>query len=465
MARSRELEAGRGLLLLTAVAVALPTASCGDVSDMPVAAHDVPSKLVSVELRAAPFDHEFSPGKPSRVAAYSGSLPGPVIRARRGDRLRVGFDNALDAPTTVHFHGIRLPNSMDGVPDMTQPPVPSGGHFEYEFDLPDAGLYWYHPHHDSLAALGSGLYGAILIDDPDEPPELGDESVLVLSDVSLDPDGALVPPALDPDSLFAGSDGNVVLVNGMVHPKLEVPSGRRQRWRILTAARARYFKLGLPGVTFLQLGGDGGALERPVPVAEPVLTPGERIDLLVELPTVVGTSLELTALPIARGLALPDSAPTPLMSVVVLPPSTTASPPLPDLTRRLAPIDLTGAAVVPIDLTMNDDGGAPAMGINGVSSSMSGAVHAQVGTSQILDVRNLTPYSHPFHLHGFFFQPLDANGAPTVPLRAKDTIDVPALSSVKLAVHYDDRPGMWMFHCHILDHSEAGMMGTLHVAR
>ena len=105
------------------------------------------------------------------------------------------------------------------------------------------------------------------------------------------------------------------------------------------------------------------------------------------------------------------------------------------------------------------------MGINGVSSSMSGAVHAQVGTSQILDVRNLTPYSHPFHLHGFFFQPLDGNGAPVVPLRAKDTLDVPALSSVKLAVHYDDRPGMWMFHCHILDHSEAGMVGTLHVAR
>jgi FtsP/CotA-like multicopper oxidase with cupredoxin domain len=457
------LSIGPPLRTLVAVTATFSLASCGNASDVPAGAPD--AKVVSVELRAAPFEHEFSPGKPSRVAAYSGSLPGPVIRARRGDRLRVTLENALAVPTTLHFHGIRLPNAMDGVPDMTQPPVQPGGRFEYEFELPDAGLYWYHPHYDSLAALGSGLYGAIVVDDPDEQPDLGDETVLVLSDVSLDANGTLVAPARDPDSLFAGSDGNVVLVNGAVQPRLEVPAGRRQRWRILNAARARYFKLGLPGITFLQIGADGGALERPVPVSEPVITPGERLDVLVEFGEAVGTSLELSALPIARGIALPESAALPLMTVVVVPPLSTSSPPLRDLTRHVSPIDLVGAAEVPIDLTLNDHDGGPAMGINGVSGSMSGAVHALVGTSQILNVRNFTPYSHPFHLHGFFFQPLDGNGTPLAPLSAKDTIDVPPLSAVKLGVHYDDRPGMWMFHCHILDHSEAGMMGMLHVTR
>jgi FtsP/CotA-like multicopper oxidase with cupredoxin domain len=447
------------------LAISLLAASCGNAVEPAALPADTSASTVPIELRAAPIDYEFSPGKPSRVAAYSGTLPGPVIRARAGDRLRVDFENALAEPSTIHFHGIRLPNSMDGVPDMTQPPVPPGGRFQYEFELPDAGLYWYHPHYDSLAALGSGLYGAIVVEDPDEPPELGDETVLVLSDVSLDASGALVPPPTAPEALFAGSDGNVVLVNGQVHPRLEVGAGRRQRWRVLNAARARYFKLGLPGGTFLQIGSDGGALERPVVVSEPILTPGERLDLLVELPgATVGASVELYALAIARGLTLPASEPVPLLTLAVAP-AASPSPPLPDLTRPRAAVDTSRAETVGIDLTLNDANGAPAMGVNGVASSMASAVHARVGSTQILSVKNLTPYSHPFHLHGFFFQPLDASGAPLTALGKKDTIDVPPLGAVKLAVDYDNRPGMWMFHCHILDHSEAGMMGMLHVDR
>jgi FtsP/CotA-like multicopper oxidase with cupredoxin domain len=456
----------RRATLTRAVAFAAFAAGCGDGQPAaPVIRHDG-SRTLDVALRAAPIDHEFSPGKLSRVAGYSGTLPGPLIRARRGDRLRVDFENGLAEPSTLHFHGIRLPNAMDGVPDMTQPPVPPGGRFQYEFELPDAGLYWYHPHHDSLAALGSGLYGAIIVDDPDEPPDLGDETVLVLSDVSLDANGTVVPPPTAPEALFAGSDGNVVLVNGQVHPTLEVGAGRRQRFRVLNAARARYFKLSLPGSAFLAIGSDGGALERPAVVAEPVLTPGERLDLLVELPAgaASGTSVELYALPVSRGLALPESEPVPLLTLSVAA-STSPSPPLPNLIRPRAAVDTSSADVVPIELTMNDRDGAPAMGINGISGSMAGAVHARVGGRQILDVRNSTPYSHPFHLHGFFFQPLDGSGFPLTALGMKDTIDVPALGTVKLAVSYDDRPGMWMFHCHILDHTEAGMMGMLHVSR
>jgi FtsP/CotA-like multicopper oxidase with cupredoxin domain len=188
----------------TVVALASSVFGCGESLDRTVPRRAGAPRLIEVALRAAPLEHEFVSGQSSRIAAYSGSLPGPLIRATRGDRLRVAFENGLDEPTTVHFHGIRVPNAMDGVPDMTQPPIPPGGRFDYEFDLPDAGLYWYHPHYDSLTALGSGLYGAILVDDPDEAPDLGDEAVLVLSDVSLDEHGVLVPPERSPEALFAG---------------------------------------------------------------------------------------------------------------------------------------------------------------------------------------------------------------------------------------------------------------------
>jgi FtsP/CotA-like multicopper oxidase with cupredoxin domain len=419
--------------------------------------------VVSLALRATPAALEILPGKATPLVTYAGTLPGPLIVAKRGDRLDVHFENGLTEPTTVHFHGIRLPNAMDGVPDMTQPAVEPGAAFDYSFALPDAGLYWYHPHYDTLAEVGSGLYGALLVEDPDEPPDLGDESVLVLSDVSLDPEGALLPPSRDPSAVIAGSDGNVVLVNGRIHPTLDVQSGRRQRLRIVNAARARYFSLGLAGHHFLQIGSDGGRLSRPVSVENPVLAPAERVDLLVEPLGDAGTSLELVALPIARGLSLPLSAEVPLVTLRVVPAESAPSPPLPALSRAVAPLDTSGAEQVKIALTVDERATSVSMGINGVPGSAAEPIHALVGSTQVLVVQNMTPYDHPFHLHGFFFQPLDASGAPAVPLEEKDTINVPPVTEIKLGVSYDDRPGMWMFHCHILDHAEAGMMGMLHV--
>jgi FtsP/CotA-like multicopper oxidase with cupredoxin domain len=419
--------------------------------------------VVSVVVRAAPEAFELLPGKTTPLMAYGGRVPGPLIHAKRGDLLQVHFENALTEPTTIHFHGIRVPNAMDGVPDMTQPSVAPGSTFDYSFQLPDAGLYWYHPHCDTLSEMGAGLYGAILVDDPDEPQDLGDETVLVLSDVSLDASGALVPPATDPADIVAGSDGNVVLVNGRIHPELAVEQGHRQRLRVLNAARARYFSLSFAGHSFLQIGSDGGRLEQPASVQNPVLAPGERVDLLLEPEGDVGSSLELVALPYARGLSLPASNEEPLVTFKIVPAETAPSPPLPAITRALTPIDTTGAEQVTIALTIDEEASSVTMGINGVPGSEAQPLHATVGTTQILDVQNMTPYAHPFHLHGFFFQPLDQNGAPVHPLMDRDTFNVPPETAVKLAVTYDDRPGTWMFHCHILDHAEAGMMGMIHV--
>jgi FtsP/CotA-like multicopper oxidase with cupredoxin domain len=421
--------------------------------------------VVSVELSAE--EHRFGvlPGTSTALETFSESLPGPVVRAKRGDRVRVELTNRLSHPTTIHFHGVRLPNSVDGVPDVTQPAVPPGGRFTYDFEALDPGLYWYHPHHDSLGALGRGLFGVLVIDEPEEEPDLGDEVLLVLSDLTLDTSGALAAPASDAETVLFGREGNVVLVNGKPRPTFEATPGRRQRWRILNAARSRYFRLGLAGHTFLQIGSDGGRIERPIAVAEPVITPGERLDLLVEPRGELGTTLELVALPITRAVGREPSLAAPLLALTFVASAAPPSPPLPDLTRSLTPIDTQGAETVRLALTLDDAEAKVTMGVNGIAFGHDAPVMARVGTTQIFAIENQTPFDHPFHLHGFSFQELDENGESVRPIQIKDTLNVPALATRRVAVSYDDRPGMWMFHCHILDHAEAGMMGMLHLSR
>jgi len=258
--------------------------------------------VVAVTLVAEPVVRELEPGRTVHLSGYSGNVPGPLIRAKPGDLVEVHLDNHLTEPTTLHFHGVRVPNAMDGVPDMTQPAVLPGQSFDYSFVVPDAGLYWYHPHYDSVAELGSGLYGPILVADPSDPPGLGDEVVLVLSDLGVDQNGQPLPPASTPDGIVSGSEGSVVLVNGLVHPRLDVAVGRRLRLRVLNAARSRYFKLGIAGQSFTVIGGDGGRFSAPLTVTEPVVTPGERLDLLVTPSGAEGSSLELVARPVSRGM-------------------------------------------------------------------------------------------------------------------------------------------------------------------
>ena len=128
---------------------------------------------LNMQARLAPLS--FVPGGQSMMWTYEGSVPGPLIRARVGDRVIVHLNNALPEDTTVHWHGLRIPAAMDGAPGHSQPPVPPGGSFDYDFVVPDASTFWYHPHVNSAAQEGNGLYGAFIVDDPSEPAGLGDE--------------------------------------------------------------------------------------------------------------------------------------------------------------------------------------------------------------------------------------------------------------------------------------------------
>src|SRR5262249_4894259 len=147
--------------------------------------------VVEINLDARVAKVEIAPGQIVEAYTYDGGLPGPLIRVKVGDRLIVHFSNHLPQPTTVHWHGLRIPIQMDGVPEASQPEVKPGGTFTYDFVVPDAGLYWYHPHVMSAAQVGFGLYGALLVEDPSENIGVADQLVLVLSDMDLTDAGTL----------------------------------------------------------------------------------------------------------------------------------------------------------------------------------------------------------------------------------------------------------------------------------
>lgn len=422
--------------------------------------------VVEVELEAAITGMEILPGKTTPVWAYNGSLPGPLIRAKVGDRIIVHFKNSLPDATSIHWHGLRLPNDMDGVPGITQDPVPPGGTFRYEFTARDAGTFWYHPHINSAAQVGWGLYGPLVVEDPADPEAFGDDLVLVVSDISLDEEGRFLPPDQGGEfgDLF-GREGNVLLVNGKVRPRLEVRAGKQQRWRIINAARSRYYKIHLSDHTFVKLGGDNGLAERSERVPRFVIVPGERADVVFTPADPPGTVRPMYWAPVERGFGSQyGRRRVEMLDIETVAAAPVEPEPIPEALREIEPIDVTGAKELTLDLTIDTrprrHGNEVVMGVNGVPYWESKPLTSRVGETQIWNVTNDTPFAHPFHLHGFFFQVLDDTRIP----EWKDTVDVPAESSLRLAVRFDERPGVWMYHCHILDHADSGMMGHLFVA-
>ncbi|WP_437578772.1 multicopper oxidase family protein [Sorangium sp. So ce887] len=428
---------------------------------------DARPEVVEVDLTARVEELEIVPGKRTPAWTYDGGLPGPLIRARVGDRVIVNFRNELSAPTTVHWHGVRLLAEMDGAPGHSQAETPPGGSFTYDFIVPDAGLTWYHPHVDSAVQSGNGLYGPLLVEDPGEPAALGDELVLVLSDITVRDDGTLEDPDVGGNlgTLF-GREGDLLLVNGRVNPVIEARAGLRQRWRIVNAARSRYYQLALTDHRFTRIGGDGGLMEHPVETEMILLTPGERADVLVAPRGAPGSTLSVRWVPYDRGYGATFGRPEVEAFRLRLADEPAAEDePLPEVARAIGALETAGATRVDLKLTLREGPGDVVMGINGVASWEAEPLVAAVGETSVWTVENTMDFDHPFHLHGFFFQVLGEGGKPVRPLEWKDTVNVPVDGGARFVVRYDNRPGMWMFHCHILDHADAGMMGMLNVVR
>jgi FtsP/CotA-like multicopper oxidase with cupredoxin domain len=337
-----------------------------------------------------------------------------------------------------------------------------GGSFDYDFRVPDAGLYWYHPHIDSAVQVTEGLYGTLLVEDPSEPRDFGDEVVLVFSDIDSPDAGQVVPPSDDHLVHLFGGEGNAILVNGRVKPRLLARKGLRQRWRILNAARSRFFQLSLPGHKFVRIGGDGGLIETPVESDMLLVAPGERADVSMVPAGQPGSDVVMRWIPYDRGYGTAFARqPEDVMTVHFDAAPAVAPAPLPEHLRTIAPIDTSSATQTNIVLTVTPaDAGVDGGGGLEVNGKMFDTmVMAKVGETSIWTVDNRTDWDHPWHLHGFFFQPIDAAGQPVH--EWKDTFNVPTKKTKSFVVRYEDRPGDWMFHCHILEHAELGMMGML----
>ncbi|MDQ3035296.1 MAG: multicopper oxidase family protein [Myxococcota bacterium] len=418
---------------------------------------------IEIDLVAREAELSIVPQGPTRLWTYDGTLPGPMIEARVGDRLIVHFRNELPEETTIHWHGLRVPNEMDGAPGHTQPAIPPGGTFEYEFVLPDEGLYWFHPHQRSAVQVAAGLYGTIVVRADDEPEM--DELVVVLSDVALKEDNGslLAPTAGGALATLFGREGNYALINGRVDAAIRARNGVPLRLRFVNAAISRYFQLAVAGHSFTIIGGDRGLLPEPRTVSRLLVLPGQRVDAILVPRGVQGRPLSLRWVPYDRGYGSTEFRDeVDLLRIELVGAAPVAALPMPELPERtVPPLSTLGATRFDVELTQATVDGELRMGIDGVPSWESTPVYAHLGETQIWTFRNTMDWAHPMHLHGYFFQALDRDG--NVIPEWLDTIDVPVEGEASFVVHYDERPGMWMFHCHILDHADAGMMGMIDV--
>lgn len=432
--------------------------------------------VVEVALEAMVSEVEIAPGRHVSLWTYNGQFPGPEIEARVGDTVRVHFKNSLPEATTIHWHGVRVPAAMDGVP-AAQAPIASGAEFMYEFVVPDAGTFWYHPHVRSDEQVERGLYGSFRVRADDEPNTTTDRTV-VLDDILVDSEWQL--SAFDPMQAMVGRQGNLVLANGWANPIMHVTRGGLHRFRFINAANARYFRLALAGHRLIQIGTDGGLLPAPREVDELLLVPGERADVVVVAAGAANESLALASLQYDRGHgtgAAPDAAVFELKLADDEPSET------PSLPATFRPIEPLPEAAVLRELRLEEsmagahgeghaeDHGSPMMEMAPVFS-INGQVHpdvtplvATLETVEQWSVVNTTEMDHPFHLHGFRFQIVADDGSPGAPMAWRDSINIPAEKTVVFRVRLEDNPGTWMFHCHILEHAERGMMGELEVAR
>lgn len=412
------------------------------------------------ELTASTFQWELSAGKSITAWGFNKQLPGPTLKAKKGDTLVIKVKNELHKPTIIHWHGIQLPASMDGTGEA-QSPIQPGEEFEYRFTVPDAGTFWYHSHHDETIQMERGMYGAIVVED-DNDPVVDEDRVLMIDDMKLTNDNEFKR-----EKFFGrwkerhdGREGDTLLINGKEMPYIHMRAGQIERWRFINSSSARYFMLHLEGRSFKIIGTDGGLIEKPIEATKALITPGERIEVLVG-PFKQEDSFFIESLVYDRMTFLKSKKQSFARVLVGNEKQSIASIP-----SRLRNIEALADSTAPITRRVKLSVGPSIK--HGIDFLVNDAMHTndepvRVGELQVWEVSNTSMMDHPFHLHGFFFQVLERNGTAPEYISWKDTINLTPRSKVKIAWMPDNRPGMWMYHCHILEHHEAGMMANFEV--
>jgi FtsP/CotA-like multicopper oxidase with cupredoxin domain len=454
-------------------------------------------------------------GRDHVMLAFNGQVPGPLLWVERGTSVHVRFVNRLTMPSTIHWHGLRHDFRMDGVPGLSQDPVPPGGAFAYTLQFPDAGLFWYHPHVREDVQQDLGLSGNIVVRGLAGLPPVEREEILLLDDILIGPDG-LVPHGDDAVThALMGRFGNVFLVNGEPRWQGSARSGETLRLWFTNAANTRAFNLSVAGAAMAVVASDLGAYERAEPVPSVVIAPAERYAVDVTLEgegpwflvnrikaldhlfgrfvqqedtlgvilangerpvgdVATGDGGRVTSLPARSGVA--SGSDRALRSPVVR----RSSPDfvfefglrtrdLPFVTERMMVLDSTYFHPIEWNGTM------PMMNWATTSAQAEWFVRdaatgrenegatftVRRGDRKLLRLVNLRgtlhAMQHPIHLHGQRFQVLAVNGVATTNRAWKDTVLLPAGASVDILVEFTN-PGHWMLHCHIAEHMESGMM-------
>ncbi|MGH8352077.1 MAG: multicopper oxidase family protein [Pseudomonas sp.] len=415
------------------------------------------------ELIAAPLDLELVPGHRTPAWAYGGQAPGVELRSRQGDWLRVRFINRLEVPTTIHWHGIRLPLEMDGVPYVSQLPVLPGEYFDYRFKTPDAGSFWYHPHVSSSEQLGRGLVGPLIVEER-EPSGFQHERTLSLKSWHVDDQGAFSAFSVPREAAREGTRGRLSSINGVPAPTLELPAGQVVRLRLINVDSSVTYRLNLPGGEARIYALDGNPVE-PRPLGKEYwLGPGMRLDLALRVPA-AGQELPLRNGPLRlatlKSLASPEPA-------GAWPPALPANPVAePDLARAQT-LRFTFEWTAALSDQVAQGGSYRYWQINGQAWDIQDKSCAdrpiaslKRGGHYIFTLRNMAQYQHPIHLHGMTFKVLDSDRRTIIPYFT-DTYLLGKNETARIAF-VADNPGVWMFHCHVIDHMETGLMAAIEV--
>ncbi|CAN7661545.1 multicopper oxidase family protein [Pararhizobium sp. LjRoot255] len=465
------LRTGAGLLLATALPP-LPARAAGSSE----------YRIVAVPARA----RLAGDSRPETdVWAYDGIIPGSLVRLRQGEPAHLVVDNRLAQDTTVHWHGIRLPNAMDGVPGLTQPPIRPGESFVYEFTPPDAGTFWYHPHANSLEQLGRGLSGAVIVEER-EVVQVDRDLLWFLTDWRLTEEGGIASGFGNRmEAAMSGRVGNTVTLNGQVSEDEPVRAGERIRLRLVNGSLARIMALRFEGHRPSIVAIDGQPCDPHVPERHHILLgPAMRVDVMIDMQGEPGRRYGVIddfydgLSYLVTQLAYDGSPPVrehPLDASLDLPRNPLPEPDLAAIERH----DLTLQGGMMSGMGGMQGGGmmhgmmgmvgSPTWAINGMS--MSGDGHAgmepaltfQRGRSVILTLRNETAWWHPMHFHGHSLAVLSRNGKPVPHRQWQDTVLMAPKDVVEVAF-VADNPGDWMLHCHVMDHQMAGLMTVLRVA-
>lgn len=420
-------------------------------------------------------------GQQAYLLSYNGQIPAPRLEAKPGDTVRIHFTNNLSQSTNLHYHGLHIP--VTGNADNIFLNIEPGERFDYEFTIPQdhpAGTFWYHPHRHGLVAeqLFGGLAGLFIVrGELDEIPEVkaAKEEFLVLQDFALDENGRMLPS--NQMSAMTGREGQLMTINGRLNPKLSLPTNGLLRWRILNASPSRFYRLSLENHSFYLIATDGGALAEPVEIPELLLTPGQRAEVLVRGDRNPG-QYRLLNLPYnrggmgmmggggmmnGRGMMGRDrerNAPRALATINYE-----------SLVQSLSiPTKLASISALPEPQQVKsfelNHGMNPGMGmtflINGKAYNHDRLdTQVQLDTVEDWEIINTGMMDHPFHVHNNAFQVISRNNRPESLLAWRDTVLVRRGETVRIRIPFRDFAGKTVYHCHILDHEDLGMMGNL----